>query len=100
MSSNDWFCVECNHVLGHVVGREFTPAETVPHSNIHTRGVDLSVTCPQCSKVKIWYTSDPINRALNQLIDAITSALVMRLMPQLSDATMKLRKNVQEIPDS
>ena len=88
----DWHCVDCDHVLGQVIGRELSPDESVPHSNIRTRGVDLSITCPNCSRVKIWYTSDPVNRAINQLLDALTTAFVNRLVPMLGDVTRAGRK--------
>ena len=87
----DWYCVNCGHVIGHVIGKELTPADDVPSNNVRTRGVDLSVQCPECDRVKIWYTSDAINRAINQLIDAVTTAFVHRLVPKLGDLTSKSR---------
>lgn len=89
--TNAWFCVECSHELGYVNGRELSPADTVPHANISTRGSDLVIVCPNCGKTKIWYSADPLMRALNQLIDAITTALVSRLVPMLSEATLPKR---------
>ncbi len=75
-----WYCVSCNHVLGEVLGGEFKGAKDVPGDLIQTRGPNLVVTCPQCGGTKVWYTSDPITRALYQLVDAITTVSANRMV--------------------
>ena len=96
MSSTDWYCVNYSHVIGHVVGKELTVADDVPGRNIRTRGVDLAVQCPECDRVKIWYTSDQINRAINQLIDAMASAFASRLVPKIGDITQRARVQAEQ----
>ena len=68
---NSWYCPECNHVLGEVVGGEFKGIDQIPASAYETRGANLKVTCPECGRVKIWYTSDTIVRAVYQLVNAV-----------------------------
>jgi hypothetical protein len=73
-----------------------SPADSVPHANIRTRGVDLQIRCPQCDSVKIWYTSDPVNRAFNQLLDSLVTAFVERLVPMLGQVTQRMRSKGAE----
>lgn len=78
--NNSWLCVNesCGKNLGTVNGGEFSPAEDVPATNIATRGANLTVKCPHCGTVKTWYTSDPVVRATNQLIDVMSEAIAKR----------------------
>jgi hypothetical protein len=84
---NSWRCINdsCGKVLGHVVGNEFEPAEDVGGSDLRTRGPNLVVTCPDCGTVKVWYTADPMTRALHQLLDVMASVAARRMMSEVSD---------------
>lgn len=75
-----WLCVnnECNHILGYVNGGEFNPADDLIPSEISTRGANLIVKCPECGTVKTWYTSDPLVRTLNQLIEVMSEQMAKR----------------------
>ena len=77
----DWVCVECGEVLGHIIGGELQPV--VAGNYVRTRGPHLVVTCPKCSFIKTFYTSDTIVRAVYQLIDAIASVLAQRVLAQI-----------------
>ena len=88
MADNDtkWYCVDCSHVLGYVQGGEFSPAEDMPGPNLETQGPNLKVRCPECGRVKIWYTSDTIVRSIYQLINAISSEGAKRMIRDVSRA--------------
>ena len=76
----DWYCVNCNTVLGEVLGGEFQPSKNLTGELIQTRGPNLVVTCPDCGAQKVWYTADPIVRAMYQLVDAIVSTSATRMV--------------------
>lgn len=75
-----WMCVnnECNHILGFVNGGEFTPSDDIIPSDISTKGSNLIIKCPKCGTVKTWYTSDPMVRTLNQLIEVMADQMAKR----------------------
>lgn len=89
-NSNTWVCVKCSTPLGSVFGGEFIPSE-VPSKNIRTSGPNLMVTCPNCGAQKTWYTADPTVRAVYQLIEVISSAIVSRAVRQASEKTLPPR---------
>lgn len=93
-SQSEWRCINnsCSRVLGYVRGGEFYPAEDVVGDNIHTRGPNLTVTCPDCGTIKMWYTADPITRALYQLVEAISSVAAKRMVRKVSELTMTQNK--------
>ena len=78
--STEWYCISCNRVLGEVLGGEFKPAENISGDSIQTRGPNLVVTCPDCGTQKVWYTADPIVRAMYQLVDAIVTVAANRMV--------------------
>lgn len=83
---NSWVCInnDCGHILGEVIGGEFQPASDVCGDHLKTRGPNLVVACPNCDTVKVWYTADPLNRAIHQLIDTTVSVIVKRAVPEIS----------------
>ncbi len=89
MSNNEWLCINCGEVLGHVLGGELRPS--VNGEQCVTRGPNLVITCPSCGSVKTFYTADPIVRAIYQLVDAISSELARRVLRQLSEGTLSLK---------
>lgn len=91
MDGKPWMCIQCGHTLGNVVGSELSPASD---AECITRGPNLVVKCPECKATKVFYTSDPVVRALYQLIDAIAVALGNRLLSQVSAGTLKMGKDV------
>lgn len=84
MQKSDWLCVACGKRLGGVFGGEFYP--DVSPSNLRTGGPNLVVTCPECGQIKTWYTSDPVVRAIYQLIDAISTAAAKSMIDQIGHA--------------
>lgn len=86
--SNEWSCVKCSAPLGSVFGGEFIPTDSVPSKNLRTSGPNLIVTCPNCGAQKTWYTADPIVRSLYQLIDVVSTAVVARIVRQVSEKTL------------
>lgn len=85
MEGREWQCIQCGVVLGHIVGSELSPEQGV---TVITSGPNLRVTCPDCGAAKIFYTSDPIVRAMYQLVDAVSGALAKRVINQLSEGTL------------
>ena len=87
LNSSNWVCISCGEVLGHVLGGELHPA--VPGDCLRTAGPNLAVRCPKCGGTKTFYTSDPIVRAIYQLIDASATVLAKRAIMQISDRTIQ-----------
>lgn len=75
VKTSEWRCVneKCGRVLGQVLGGEFRPAEDISAGNLQTRGPNLVLHCPDCNTPKVWYTADPITRAMYQLVDAMAT---------------------------
>ena len=84
-----WMCVnnECNHIIGYVSGGEFPPADDVFPSDISTRGSNLIVRCPQCGTIKTWYSSDQMNRIINQLMDVMAESIAKRAIHTIHTET-------------
>jgi hypothetical protein len=91
MNDKLWRCINeaCGQSLGEVVGGEFVPAEGVGGSLLQTRGPNLVVKCPNCGTVKIWYTADPISRALHQLLDASIDLVARRAVQKIREDLSK-----------
>jgi hypothetical protein len=92
--TSEWFCVndECRRHLGSVLGGEFHPAEDIGGQHMQTRGPNLVITCPECATPKVWYTADPITRALYQLVDAISTQAARRMISKVSELTLDKEK--------
>lgn len=86
--SSEWLCVQCSAKLGNVYGGEFYPS--VDGKNIQTRGVNLAIVCPSCGATKVWFTSDPIVRSINQLIVAISEEAARAMVNSASRELHKL----------
>jgi len=81
-SKTEWYCVDCSKVLGHMVGGELQPE--VDGKFIRTNGPNLNITCPECGSVKVFYTSDPVVRAVYQLVNAVSSVSAKSMIQELS----------------
>jgi len=81
--SNDtnWVCIPCGYSLGTVIGGEFNPS--VDGKFIRTSGANLSVVCPNCGATKIFYTSDPIVRAIYQLVNALSAVAAKSMVEDI-----------------
>lgn len=90
---SDWKCVndQCNRTLGQVLGGEFHPSEDFSADQLQTRGPNLVVKCPDCDTLKIWYTADPITRAMYQLVDAIATVGARKMVRVMGEETRKMR---------
>lgn len=89
--STEWYCVGCSFVLGHVIGGEFHP-DTVHGSQIRTSGPNLVVTCPECGTAKVFYSADPVVRAVYQLLDAITTSAARSMIRSMGAAINEANK--------
>lgn len=81
-----WQCISCGETLGHIMGGELQPA--VHGEYLMTRGPNLAVRCPKCNTIKTFYTSDPVVRAVYQLVDAISTQMAKRMINQISESTV------------
>lgn len=88
----EWVCIQCSHVLGHVLGGEFQPREDLLGKYLITRGPNLVVTCDECGTRKVWYTSDQTVRAVNQMIDAFASVAVARMIRDFTSRSERQNK--------
>lgn len=77
----EWLCIQCGKPLGRVFGSEYYP--NVPSDCLRTSGPNLTVTCPDCGSIKVWYTSDPVVRAVYQLTDAMATVAARSMMKSL-----------------
>lgn len=82
MGKIEWMCVDCGFILGKVLGGELHPE--VDGKKTRTNGPNLVITCPDCGRVKVWYTSDPVVRSVYQLTDAIASTAAKAMVRQIS----------------
>lgn len=91
-----WYCIneDCKHGLGNVLGGEYYPGEDISGEQLQTRGPNLVVKCPECETQKVWYTADPITRALYQLIDAIATQAARRMISKVSELTLGEKKRL------
>jgi len=89
--TTEWFCIneECRRCLGSVLGGEFHPAEDIGGKYMQTRGPNLVIRCPDCNTPKVWYTADPITRAMYQLVDAISTQAARRMVSKVSELTLR-----------
>lgn len=87
--NSKWLCIQCGEPLGEMVGGELRPDKNIPGDNFITRGPNLVVTCPHCSSTKVFYTSDPIVRAMHQLVDALATALARRAIHLMTEEAVK-----------
>ena len=90
MTGKEWICIECETVLGSVVGGELVISDQIPGDHIRTNGPNLVIQCPACERTKTWYTSDQIVRAIYQLVDAITTAMATRIVRIVGRETSKM----------
>lgn len=92
MAKNDWRCVnpECGRVLGSVIGGEFHP--DVHGKYLRTSGPNLTVICPDCGSVKVFYTSDPMYRAMYQLLHAISDEAAKSMIDAMGKEVRNLTR--------
>jgi ribosomal protein S27E len=83
----EWLCVDCGHVLGHMEGGELRPA--VDGRYTITRGPNLVVECPECGFKKVFYTADPMVRALYQLVDSMSAVAAKRMVETIGRRTIE-----------
>ncbi len=90
MKTSDWRCIneQCGRTLGRVFGGEYQPSDDFSASKVQTRGPNLVITCPDCGTQKVWYTADPITRAMYQLVDAIATQGAKRMIRKVSELTL------------
>lgn len=77
-----WYCVDsqCDKVLGHIVGGELHVSDRVDPSSIRSRGNGLIIECPECGTKKIWYSSSPLVRSLEQFLETMAELIARRAL--------------------
>jgi len=83
-NGTEWYCPECSSVLGYIEGGELVGNDKVPSRFYETRGPNLKVTCPDCGRVKIWFTSDAITRAIYQLVGAVSAEAAKKMIHEVA----------------
>jgi len=89
---SDWMCIQCGHILGKVLGGELNPL--VEGKFLRTSGPNLQVICPECGATKTWYTSDPVVRAVYQLVGAISDVAARSMVEQIGRAIHEQNRSV------
>lgn len=87
MNAKYWYCPDksCGNILGEVLGSELSLKGDYDIKDVRTQGPNLVIICAQCGRKKVWYTSDPVVRAMYQLVDSISSQLARRTVSSLAD---------------
>lgn len=69
-----WYCTDrkCGGVIGHIIAGELHLADTVDPSATRTQGNSLILQCPNCSEEKVWFSSSPLVRSLEQFLDTMS----------------------------
>lgn len=80
MARPEWLCVSCGEVLGVVQGGELYPEKGLA---TRTSGPNLVVVCSHCGFTKTWYTSDPVVRAVYQLVSAVSDVAAKSMINQI-----------------
>lgn len=87
---SDWYCVQCGIALGKVFGNELVP--NVPGHCLRTSGPNLVVACPECGAAKVWFTADPVVRAIYQLVNTLSSVAAQAMVEQIGAELHKKTK--------
>lgn len=74
-----------------MAGGELIP-DGVEGKNCRTSGPNLVVTCPECSFVKTFYTSDAVVRAMYQLIHAVSGAASKSMISEIGKSMRDQQK--------
>lgn len=89
-NKSNWLCIHCGFVLGYIFGGELNPA--IDGKYINTKGPNLVLRCPTCGAVKVFYTADPIVRAIYQLTDAVATVAAKRMVEAMGQQVTEMRK--------
>ena len=91
MQNSDWLCIECGVSLGKILGGEYHPS--IHGKYLRTKGPNLVVECPDCGRIKTFYTAYPVVRAMYQLVDAISSVAAKAMIEQIGKMMHSQEKN-------
>ena len=77
-----WYCTdrECGEVIGFIAGGELSLADTVNPSSVRSSGNSMVLRCPKCGNEKIWYSSSPLVRSLEQFLDTMAYIISKRAL--------------------
>ena len=75
-----WYCTDrkCGGVIGHIVAGELHLADTVDPSTVRSQGNSLILECPVCGTSKVWFSSSPLVRSLEQFLDTFSYIIAKR----------------------
>jgi len=98
-----WYCTDrkCGGIIGHIVAGELHISDTVDPSTIRTQGNSLILECPKCSETKVWFSSSPLVRSLEQFLDTMSYIISKRAVnvvhKQLTDMVAEeIEKQIKE----
>jgi len=77
-----WYCTDraCGATLGFILGGELTLADTVDPSIVRSSGNSMIIHCPKCNNEKVWYSSSPLVRSLEQFLDTLSYIIARRAL--------------------
>ena len=93
-----WYCTDrkCGGVIGHIIAGELHIADTVDPSTIRTQGNSLILQCPRCSSDKVWFSSSPLVRSLEQFLDTMSYIISKRAVNTVhKELTTMVREEVE-----
>jgi len=75
-----WYCTDrkCGGVIGYIVAGELHIADDVDPSTTRTQGNSLILQCPKCANEKVWFSSSPLVRSLEQFLDTMSYIISKR----------------------
>lgn len=75
-----WYCTDrsCGGVIGYIVAGELNLSDTVDPSSVKTQGNSLVLECPKCGQKKVWFSSSPLVRSLEQFLETMSYIISKR----------------------
>lgn len=93
-----WYCTDrnCGGVIGHIVAGELHLADNVDPSSVRSQGNSLIIECPKCGSTKVWYSSSPLVRSLEQFLDSVAYIVSRRAVNTVhKELTTLIEKEVE-----
>ena len=90
-----WYCTDrkCGGVIGYIVAGELHVADTVDPSAIRSQGNSLILHCPKCGTEKVWFSSSPLVRSLEQFLETMSSIISKRAVNTVHKELTSLIEN-------
>ena len=90
-----WYCTnrKCGGVIGYIVAGELHVADTVDPSAIRSQGNSLILHCPKCGTEKVWFSSSPLVRSLEQFLETMSYIISKRAVNTVHKELTSLIEN-------